>query len=236
MILPIIMILFCALLGIGTYLFLKVSGKKKNDTTPETIAEKTANEFVNVKDIRDKFLYTKDGLIMSYLKITPISVDLFSKNEKMGIVKRLTAELSGLQYPFKFIAVSRPVDISPLIQELMDCLATSDPKQKELLKQEISEMNNFAIGGEVIERQFYILIWMKAEVQENGISSVERDIYNRLKDLASKFSGCGVSCEILGQQDIVRLCNLVNNPAYMHMEDTDFEAAIPLLGGGIRLD
>ena len=31
------------------------------------------------------------------------------------------------------------------------------------------------------------------------------------------------------QQDIVRLCNLVNNPAYVHLEDAGFEAAIPIL-------
>jgi len=224
------MILLCIILGGGTFAYLKYSGNSKSDITTESVAEKTANEFVNVKDIRDKFLYTKDGLIMSYLKITPISIDLFSKNEKMGIVRRLTAELSGIQYPFKFLAVSRPVDISPLIQELTDCLSTTDQKQKELLKQEICEMNNFAIGGEVVERQFYIVIWMKADDAE------EKEIYARAKDLVSKFSGCGVSCEILEQQDIVRLCNLVNNPAYMHMEDTDFEAAIPVLGGGIRFD
>jgi hypothetical protein len=33
----------------------------------------------------------------------------------------------------------------------------------------------------------------------------------------------------LNQQEIVRLCNLVNNPAYSHIEDTSFNAAIPLL-------
>ena len=31
------------------------------------------------------------------------------------------------------------------------------------------------------------------------------------------------------EQDIVRLCNLVNNPAYVHLEDSGINAAIPIL-------
>lgn len=34
------------------------------------IAIKTAQDFVNVKDIRDKFLYTRDGYIMTYIQST----------------------------------------------------------------------------------------------------------------------------------------------------------------------
>ena len=47
--------------------------------------------------------------------------------------------------------------------------------------------------------------------------------------LYTSFADCGIQTEILEQQDIVRLCNLVNNPAYVHLEDAGFEAAIPIL-------
>mgnify|MGYP002796345518 CR=1 FL=1 len=68
--------------------------------------------------------------------------------------------LSSAQYPFQLLAVSRPVDISPLLSELSATLtSSSDVKQKELLKQEIVEMGAFALSGEVVERQFYIKIW-----------------------------------------------------------------------------
>ena len=43
------------------------------------------------------------------------------------------------------------------------------------------------------------------------------------------FSDSGIQTEILDQQDIVRLCNLVNNPAYVHLEDSGVNAAIPIL-------
>ena len=225
MILPIVMIVFCVLLGGSAFAYIKLSEKKKAlgklDHNPATI---TANEFVNVKDINGKFLYTRDNFVLSYLKILPISIDLFSKNEKKQMVRQLTAAMSSVQYPFQLIAVSRPVDISPLLSELSATLtASSDMKQKELLRQEILEMSTFAISGEVVERQFYILLWEKAS------DETERDLLQRIKYLSGYFSDSGIQTEILEQQEIIRLCNLINNPAYVHLENTDFDASIPIL-------
>ena len=75
MLLPIIMIVVCVLLGGGTLLFLKFSEKRKKakGRDKEELAQMTANEFVNVKDIRGSFLYTRDGMVLAYLKIFPIS-------------------------------------------------------------------------------------------------------------------------------------------------------------------
>ena len=222
----IVAILVCALLGGGTLIFLKLSAKhkKSKNKDKEELAQITANEFVNVKDIRGNFLYTRDNLALAYLKIYPISTELFSKNEKRLIAKQLTVSLSSAQYPFQLLAVSRPVDISPLLSELSATLtSSSDVKQKELLKQEIVEMGAFALSGEVVERQFYIKIWDRVS------DGVERDLLQKLKLLGGYFSDSGIQTEILQQQDIVRLCNLVNNPAYVHLEDSGINAAIPIL-------
>lgn len=227
MMVPIIMILLCAAIGVGAYFYIKKADSKKSLQADEQL--KTANEFVNVKDIKDKFLYTRDNMVLCFLKINPISIDLFSKSEKNLIIKQLTADISGIQHPFKFIAVSRPVDISPLITELSELLTTSDIKQKELLKQEILEMSTFALSGEVVERQFYIVLW------ENDDEGAQKDLLVRAKDLSSNFIDNSIGCDILEQQDIVRLCNLINNPAYMHLEDSNFEPSIPIIKGGVSL-
>ncbi len=228
MILPIIMICVCVLLGGGTLFYTKFAAKKKAEAKSGAAdpAVRSANEFVNVKDIRGKFLYTRDGLAMAYLKILPISIDLFSKNEKKQIIRQLTANMSSVQYPFQLLAVSRPVDISPILSELSETLTgTADMRQKELLKQEILEMSGFALSGEVVERQFFIKLWDRAN------DGAERDLLQKLKCLEGYFSDVGIRTEILEQQDIVRLCNLINNPAYVHLEDTDFTPSIPVLAG-----
>lgn len=218
---PIIVIAITLLGGGGFLLYMKMD--KKASKTTDSKEQQTANEFINVKDIRDKYLYTRDNKIMMYIKLSPIAIDLLSEREKKSLTKQLTAELSAEQKPFKFLAVSRPVDISPLISDYSQLMSnTSNQRQKELLRNEMFVMSNYALSGDVVERQFYIMIWERCE------EGIEREIAKRCYELSSKFEGCGISCEILKQQDIVRLCNLVNNPAYSHIEDSSFNASIPL--------
>ncbi|MFQ9979640.1 hypothetical protein [Clostridium cadaveris] len=220
-IIPIVMLLLCLICGGLTLLFLKKNSKGTKVT--ENKEQKTANEFVNVKDIKERYLYTRDGYIIMYIKINPISIDLLSEREKKLLCKTLTAELSSEQKPYKFLAVSRPVDISPLINEYTGIISnSSDQKQKDLLRNEMLVMSNYALSGEVVERQFYIMLWERYE------EDIEREISKRCYEFKSKLESGNIQCEILKQQDIVRLCNLVNNPAYTNIEDSEFEATIPI--------
>ena len=149
-----ITILISVVIG-GTILILyinKYNTKKYKDE--QDLDKETARQFINIKDINDKYLYTNEGNVMMYLRIDSISIDLYSKSEKEALMKSLTAELSEIQYPFKFIAVSRPVDISPIITNMQEMIKFSNDSQKELLKKEIIEMNNFALSGDIVERQF----------------------------------------------------------------------------------
>lgn len=221
---PIIMLAVTLVGGGILLLFLKTS-KKNPQTDAGSAAMQTAQQFINVKDIRDKYLYTRGGMVFIYLRIHAISIDLYSKSEKNVLIKTLTAELSDIQYPFKFMALSRPVDISPLITEMSEMLKEAEDKRKELLRQEILQMGGFALSGEIVERQFYIALWEK---QEEGI---ERDLLKRASLLCEKFATGGVTCDILMEKEIVRLINLVNNPSYTHLEDAETAASIPVLKG-----
>jgi hypothetical protein len=144
------------LLGGGVLLLLLKTGRRKSPASTDSLAMQTAQNFINVKDIRDKYLYTKDGMLFIFLRVHSISIDLYSKAEKNTLIKSLTAELSDIQHPFKFIALSRPVDISPLIADMTEMLKAADDKRKELLRQEILQMSSYALSGEVVERQFYV--------------------------------------------------------------------------------
>ncbi len=210
-VLPIIMILLCAIAGAVAFFFLKRPKQLKNDQINEN--QKTAQEFVNVKDIHDRFLYTRDGQIIAYIKIHPISIDLFSDSEKEQISKVLTAELSSVQKPFKFLAVSRPVDITPLVNEYQSLLSeTTDQKQKELLRHEIMEISNFATSGEVIERNFFIMLWSRYR------EGIESDLIKECQEMIQKFESVNIHCDIIKEQEVTRLCNSINNPAYIYYE------------------
>jgi len=220
MIFPIIMLSLCLVGGAAVCFFLKVNKRRKPDA--ESLAQRTANEFVNVRDIRGNILYALDGTVLCYSRINPISIDLYSKNEIQALARSLTAEMSGNQEEFQLLAVSRPVDISPLLTELTSLLPDADRKQRELLRHEISEMNTYAISGEIVERQFYTMLWDQAGEE------TEHDLVSRAKRFNHNFTDCGIGCDLLTQHEIVRLCNLINNPAYTHLEDSDTEPSIPV--------
>lgn len=219
---PIIM-LAVTFLGGGLLLIVLKRNKPKNRSDCDNLAIQTAQEFINVRDIRDKCLYTTDGLILVFVRIHSISIDLYSRAEKNSLIRQLTAELSDIQYPFKFLAVSRPVDISPVITDMQSMLKEADDRRKELLRQEILQMSNFALSGEIVERQFYVSMWERAE------EGAEKELLKRAALFAEKFYGCGIPCDVLGEKEIVRLLNLVHNPSYTHLEDTEFSASIPML-------
>ena len=221
---PIIM-LAVTLAGGGILLLFLKSGRKSPQTDETSAAMQTAQQFINVRDIRGRHLYTRDGNVFIYLRIHAVSIDLYSKAEKNTLIKTLTAELSDIQYPFKFMALSRPVDISPLITEMGDMLKDAEEKRKEILRQEILQMGSFALSGEIVERQFYVALW---ERQEEGS---ERELQKRAALLCEKFAAGGVACDILAEKEIVRLLNLVNNPSYTHLEDAETAASIPTLRG-----
>ena len=214
---PIIM-LAVTLIGGGILMLFLKSGTKRPLTENENAAMVTAQQFINIKDSQDKYLYTRDGMIFVYLRIHAISIDLFSKSEKNVLIKTLTAELSDIQYPFKFLALSRPVDISPLITEMGDMLKEAEEKRKEILRQEILQMGSYALSGD-------IAIWDK---QDEGS---ERDMLKKASLLCEKFAAGGVVTDILTKKEIVRLVNLVNNPSYTHLEDAETSASIPTLKG-----
>lgn len=80
MLLPIVMLLLCLIGGGAILFYLKVN--KPGYRSPTNLSGQTAQQFVNVQDIRDNFLYTQDGWLLCYLRIFPISLDLLSNTEK----------------------------------------------------------------------------------------------------------------------------------------------------------
>lgn len=202
MILPIIMITLCLISGIGYIIYTKLTFLSRKQ-------ENTAQDFVNIIDVKDNILYTKDGYIISYFRIHPISIELLSDREKETLCDSLTAELSSIDNPFKFLAISRPVDISGLIEDYTQLLHNSkDQIQKTLLRKEIFEMNDYALSGEVVERQFFIMLWQKYNEESNN------GLLKRTKDFMRRFENCSIKCTMLDEGEIVGLCSLVNNSLY----------------------
>lgn len=187
----------------------------------------SAQDFLNVLDIKNDVLYTVDGYMIAYMLIHPFNKDLLSERELIRMTDTLTGELSQEKRPWKFLALSKPVDVAPILSENQELLAgSSDAVQKNLLRHENAFMAELATSGDISERQFYMMGWERQETAEAS------DVKKRMLDMANHFDSVGVRAELLKKPDIIKLLNLVHNPEYILLEDAETTALFPVIRGG----
>ena len=204
--------------GVYYFFFLRENKKKKM-----VAREETAGEFINVQDIVGTTLYTLDGCLMKYIRVFPIAMELFSDREQEILTQVLTSTLSGIPgLTFKFLAVSRPIDLSPVIGEHQEILSTStNSKQRELLRKEILELSAYATKGEAVERQFYFVL--------SGREKYKEALEERAIKLAEAFTNNNIEAQILERRQIIQLGYMVNHPQYVPVEGADVLNVVPML-------
>ena len=185
---------------------------------------KTCNEELNIKDIKNNFLYTKDDNVMSYIKIQPLNLYLLSNKEQELIIRQLSAEVSSEIKELKFFSIARPVDVGDLIEDLQEiannCL---NQIQKDLLKKLINETVRLTFTGEAVERQNFLII------AEPVGDYAEKDLLKRGMELVNKLANCNVKSEILEEQYIIQLCSGFTNMNFAFKEDSDYEDYMPII-------
>lgn len=186
--------------------------------------QKSCNQEINILDIKNNAIYTRDDYIIMALKLNSINIQLFSKRELNQKVKEITSELASDLKELKFLSISRPVDVTDLVEKLRENLSKSDiQKQKNLLKQNIRETLRLTITGEVVERQNFITIF------EKNNDMAEKELLKRAMDLVNKFGNCGIKVDILNEQELIQLCNSTLNINFAFREDKEFEEKVPYL-------
>lgn len=186
--------------------------------------EKTCNEEVGILDIRNNYIYTRDGNVIAGIKIYSINTQLLTDREKENLINDLSAELSSEQEDIKYFNIARAVDISPLQEYLTEIINTTDNAiQKRLLKTHLQEVQRLSLNGEIVERQSFFMI--NAKYDDNS----EKDLLKRCLDLSNKFERCGIKAEILDEPSLIQLCNSFLNMNYAYREDNDIEDKIVIL-------
>lgn len=175
-----------------------------------TPAERPAEEFVNVKDIKGQFLYTKDGYIICFLRVYPYNLDLLSGEEKRSKTNVLSASFEGDRKDFAYLAYPREIDLdsykNQLKKQYNNELASIG--RKRLLREMIMEANELATSGENYEHQHFIRLWKYAG---SNTADAENEIRTRMAEFKERYGSAGIETEIMKDQDILKLCNLFGN-------------------------
>lgn len=210
---PIIM-LFLALGGaVAYYVYFHLLSRKKDDTTY------SSNMQINIKDITDNEIITLDNQVISIMQIESVNIDLFTESEKNMYINRMTGSLSSINRSYKLLAVPRPFDVQPIIDSLQEQKQTANDVQRQIINSEISYISSLAAGGTITDRQFYVIIW----------DNINDDYIKNRNEFIARWSEGGANIQLLNRKELIRLCNVVYNPAYSIDYDDDSTATIPIL-------
>lgn len=220
----IVLILMLVICGVGYY-FYKRAAKKGKDGEADN--EKTAQELINVFDLGEDCLYTIDGMCFMYIKIDGIPLEMFEQKKLFNSSKVFASGLVAVRFPWKFVSVSRPMDIKETLQYYTDLQETASAGHKALLQQEINELVAMTSRGETLERQHYAVLWDKDDKDGN------LQLRKNAEKLVKIFTENKLHCELLRKEGIFGLLNCINNPSYSHIE-TSYDLSDNLLSAIIK--
>lgn len=189
--------------------------KTNNGSGP--IQNETANLLLNIKDIQKGFLYTIDGLVLSYLKVFPKNLKLMSKQDQMLHAQKLSAELVSERKPFKIYLTNRPLDVTAMNDYQANLVDNEKDNQKQFLIQcRKNSLYNLASTGQSLEGEVFIIIW------ERDSDYVEDTLNKRINELNLKLTNAGYQTQVLEEKEIIQLCNSYTNPSTAYSEGTDY--------------
>lgn len=207
----------------------KTDKDKKQSKPPKAKKSKSVstNEFVNVSDVRGSFLYTKDNMLIQFLKVLPISTALMTDQEKKILTLQMTREISPINIPFKILFLTRPTDVRQLV-EYYEGIKTStiDTKKRDNITKTIRYFSSMALGGGVLERQTFIALW-KQEVKQT-----EDDLYAKTVEFRNALIQSGVTCSICDETDIINMLGLFYNPCFTTNTIMDVTNKYTFMEGG----
>lgn len=113
-------------------------GKKENKDLSE-------QELLNVIDIKGNFLYTRDNYVFTYIRISPINLQLWAEDELKEKLLSYTAEYSSEDTCFSFYSISRPIELEGVITNYERILRKSqDSIQKRIISNTLNYLQSMS--------------------------------------------------------------------------------------------
>lgn len=196
--------------------------KKKN---------KTLNEFLNIKDVIENYLYTLDNQVLLFIKVNPINTELFSLEELENKMDMMSVEFSNEQYPYKIIVIPRKVDITDHINEQQELRQRLQNEICiDIVEKRIIATHELVADKNIIENEFYLCIWDK------NSENVKENLIKRANVWKQRFKNSDFKTEILEKKDIILLLKSFTIPEFARKEDTDYSDNIVTIRRKIARD
>lgn len=198
---------------------------RKGISTEEVIIiknkSKSLNEFLNIKNIDENFLYTLDNKVITFIKVYPINTELFSEEELENKMDSMSVEFSNEQYAYSIFVIPRKVDISEYVKEQEELKKNiQDEISIKIVEKRIIATHELVADKNIIENEFYLYIW------EEDSDNVKEKILKRANNWRKRFKDCGFETEILEKTQIILLAKSFTIPEFARKESVDYDDSI----------
>ena len=184
----------------------------------------TSNQYINVSDIKNNILYTKDNYVIAFIKVGTVSISTMSKTDINILTKTLSSEFASVKSNLRMLKISKPIDISSLTNSYREMYKnSSDLKQKELLREATMFLHKYSTNGNELENEYYFIV--RERLNNNSVIEVEKIATS----IARKFQAGKVQANICSTEEIARLCNLFTNTTYGNIEVMELEDSISII-------
>ena len=198
-------------------------------------AGKSAQEFVDIAEIKDNVAVLKNGSLRAVLMVSSINFDLKSTQEQEAIVAAYQGFLNSLDFPIQILVSSRKLDISPYIEILNE---REREQSNELLRFQISEYRNFVKNmvnaANIMTKSLYIVVpFALTEGKKMGFidrikvsfnpkqamlekkmefESFKNQLWQRADHIMSGLGGTGIRMAPLKTEELIELYYNAYNP------------------------
>ena len=198
---------------------------RKGISTKEVIIiknkSKSLNEFLNIKNIDENFLYTLDNKVITFIKVYPINTELFSEEELENKMDSMSVEFSNEQYPYSIFVIPRQADITEYVKEQEELKKNiQDEISIKIVEKRIIATHELVADKNIIENEFYLYIW------EEDSDNVKEKILKRANNWRKRFKDCEFETEILGKTQIILLAKSFTIPEFARKESVDYDDSI----------
>lgn len=168
----------------------------------------TARDFIDAEDVKGNFLYRKDGYVLGFLRVYFFNLNLKSQPERRGLTEILTSSFKDDRRDFDYFTLPREIDLDKYKDLLKSMHSdTVDLGKRHILAKMMLEGARLSMSGKNFEHQHFIRLWSKDKSRERA----EDEVRERLKDFKARYASVDIVTHILGEQEIIKLCNLFGN-------------------------
>ena len=146
----------------------------------------SAQNSLQIAEIRDGIVIMKDGSYRSVIMVKAINFDLMSSQEREGVELSYQGFLNSLYFPIQIFIHSEKVDIKPYLDQLQKIRNDQDNMLLALLIDDyINYMYGLSQQTNIMDKKFYVVIpYSPVEELRPNISS-SKNFFSGLVDIFS---------------------------------------------------